>query len=342
MYNHIPSVALSGAAELIDAYGQNPMDIARRAGLSTEALHAPDMPVKGAVFCEFLERAAQACHERFFGLRLAHFQGLEILGPVWLLVRSADTIGEALHLVAEHFPLHSGISSLFLEQAPDGITVCYEFQGRDIRQETQAVELALAMSCLELRSQLGKHWTPRFVQFRHAAPYNLSPLKQLFGENLGFDQEQHGYFLTTHELNHPMRAPRLEHREVLRRELGERLDIDGRPLRLRVELLMRALIRAEGCGLERLAAELGISGRTLQHRLQREGIGFRDLYNTVRLDLARKYLTHSRLSVTAIAERLHFAETAAFTRFFKRMSGVTPRQYRRDGSGAKNEPAMPF
>jgi len=39
-------------------------------------------------------------------------------------------------------------------------------------------------------------------------------------------------------------------------------------------------------------------------------------------------LNTTTLSVTQIAERLHFADSTTFARFFRRMKGVTPSDYR--------------
>ena len=40
-------------------------------------------------------------------------------------------------------------------------------------------------------------------------------------------------------------------------------------------------------------------------------------------------LRHSSMSVAQIAERLNFAETTTFARFFKRMKGKNPLEYRK-------------
>ncbi len=40
-------------------------------------------------------------------------------------------------------------------------------------------------------------------------------------------------------------------------------------------------------------------------------------------------LLQTSLPIGEIAERLHFSETASFTRFFTRMKGTSPREYRK-------------
>ena len=40
-------------------------------------------------------------------------------------------------------------------------------------------------------------------------------------------------------------------------------------------------------------------------------------------------LRTTTLSITQIADRLHFADTPSFSKFFSRLKGVSPRTYRR-------------
>jgi transcriptional regulator GlxA family with amidase domain len=42
-------------------------------------------------------------------------------------------------------------------------------------------------------------------------------------------------------------------------------------------------------------------------------------------------LRHTSLSVAQIAEQLHFAETTTFARFFQRMKGINPKEFRKRG-----------
>jgi AraC-like DNA-binding protein len=67
--------------------------------------------------------------------------------------------------------------------------------------------------------------------------------------------------------------------------------------------------------------------RTLRYRLKQNNTGYQTLYDTARQDIAKNYLINSDLSISAIAERLHFTDTAAFSNFFKRGAGMSPRVY---------------
>lgn len=53
-----------------------------------------------------------------------------------------------------------------------------------------------------------------------------------------------------------------------------------------------------------------------------------DYINQLLLMEAAFLLTHTSLSITQISDRLQFAEVTTFARFFQRMKGITPREYR--------------
>jgi AraC-like DNA-binding protein len=78
-----------------------------------------------------------------------------------------------------------------------------------------------------------------------------------------------------------------------------------------------------------VAEKLAISERTLHRRLAARGLVFSSVLDRIRERRAREYLESSRLSIAQIAEMLDFAETASFSRAFKRWTGMSPLLYRK-------------
>ena len=80
---------------------------------------------------------------------------------------------------------------------------------------------------------------------------------------------------------------------------------------------------------EIVARSLYMSSRKLQRQLKKAGTTFNTLLNEVRQDLAKKYLREEDTSMTEIAFLLGFSESSAFSRAFKRWTGVSPTTYRK-------------
>ncbi|MBK6636458.1 MAG: AraC family transcriptional regulator ligand-binding domain-containing protein [Rhodocyclaceae bacterium] len=81
--------------------------------------------------------------------------------------------------------------------------------------------------------------------------------------------------------------------------------------------------------LEELAAALCLSPRTLNRRLAGQGTRFGELRAARQLELACKLLGDARYTVGEIGESLGYGDAANFGRAFRRMTGLSPGQYRR-------------
>ena len=75
-----------------------------------------------------------------------------------------------------------------------------------------------------------------------------------------------------------------------------------------------------------IAAELGVSQRTLVRRLAAEGLTFRKVLDDLRLDLTKRYLREQDLPISEIAWLVGYRETSAFNHAFKRWTGRSPKR----------------
>jgi AraC-like DNA-binding protein len=86
---------------------------------------------------------------------------------------------------------------------------------------------------------------------------------------------------------------------------------------------------AEGTPTIRHAADLaGTSVRSLQRDLTREGSSYRKVLERARLEVARDLLAQPGVRIVDVAHEAGFSDHAHFVRFFRRLAGVTPREYR--------------
>lgn len=93
------------------------------------------------------------------------------------------------------------------------------------------------------------------------------------------------------------------------------------------ELVRTALLKLLPAGsgtAAAVAAELAISVRTLQRRLQLESTGFQTVLRDTRESLARHYLTTSTMTAAEIAYLLGYDDTTSFYRAFHAWTGQTP------------------
>lgn len=89
------------------------------------------------------------------------------------------------------------------------------------------------------------------------------------------------------------------------------------------EQMDRGTVQAEA-----IARRLNMSRYTLYRRLRRENQSFASVLEEVRRQAAQVYLAGTRIPLSDIALRLGFSEQSAFSRAFRRWTGVSPLQYR--------------
>jgi AraC-like DNA-binding protein len=79
-----------------------------------------------------------------------------------------------------------------------------------------------------------------------------------------------------------------------------------------------------------LAAEIvGVSPRTLQRYLMKQGSTYTILIDEICFKLSREMMLDKNLSITEIAFELGYSDVAHFSRAFRRITGLSPRSYRR-------------
>ena len=80
-----------------------------------------------------------------------------------------------------------------------------------------------------------------------------------------------------------------------------------------------------------LASEiLNIHVRTIQRRLEKEGVVYKTLIEEMVLEQTLYLLQHSSLSITEIGAKMGYSDSSHFTRAFKRQMKMTPRQFRQE------------
>jgi AraC-like DNA-binding protein len=182
-----------------------------------------------------------------------------------------------------------------------------------------------------LRRLGGRSWTPRSIDFRHAAPADLAVHRRLLGAPLRFGQPSTRILLSPADLDRPVRDADRQRLPVVERHLSDILSDpgDADPWRHALELQIASLVCDGHPGLRSVAPRLGMSVRTLQRRLDERGIRYRDLVAQVRMRMAHHYLREHGLGLGEIGLLLGYSEPSAFDRAFRRWTGTTPGAYRR-------------
>lgn len=325
---YVRSAILVGALPLMAEWGQDALALAAELEIDPLALRDPDVPVPVSALLQFYEQAAQRTGCRSFGLRMAARTGLTVVGPLWILLRQAQTVGEMLEDLAANFDLYTQAAMVNLQAEGSALRLSWTTRTGVAESEVQMAEYSVAVLCAEIRRHAPSGWEPASVRFRHRAPDDRAELRRVLGPNLQFDAPDNSLLIEPALRDRPLRSAGSRTRALLSHVLRAEQEPIDPGLVQRVDAVIRALLPYSGCTLSDLSRALGMAPRTLQEHLQAQGSSFQAIRDSVRADLAAKYLRDSRLSLTQIADVLGFAELAVFSRCFRRWHGTSARQWR--------------
>jgi len=86
---------------------------------------------------------------------------------------------------------------------------------------------------------------------------------------------------------------------------------------------------------EDLASDLHMSRRSLQRRLAEADASYQSLVDDTRRDMALRYIEDPAKSATDITFLVGYSQQSAFTRAFRRWTGMSPSEYRASKSLAR-------
>lgn len=324
----IRSAALLGYRELAAEFGVDPNALLRTLRIDRRALDDPDQFISSRSFVELLELSSGLAKCPDFGLRLSQGRGFKVLGPVGLLALNEPDVGKALHTISSHLHLHNEGLRFKIDVMDELAQLSLAIDMDSLRSTRQTVELAVGVGVNLLRMLLGSDWNPIDVYFAHSAPLDTSLHRRIFQAPVYFKHEFSGFTFHAEDMNKPLRdADALTHKYLLsyinslERQHGDNLVSKTRRV-------IFDLISSGRCGKTLIAGYMAMDPRTLQRKLKAQGCSFKQLTEDVRATLAAQYLSDSRKTLTEIAEVLGYSELSAFSRFFQRVYGKSPSEWR--------------
>jgi AraC-like DNA-binding protein len=270
-------------------------------------------------------RRANCSH---IGLLVGQRDSLESIGLAGLLVRYSPDVGSALRSFVRYLPTHVRGARSRLTVDGDVAALSWELYQPGVEAIDQVSDGALAVFFNVLRELCGPEWLPIEVHFAHRQPEQLQPFRQFFRTTLQFDTEEYAIYFASSWLQRPISHTNPVLLSVLQKEvdaLAARYEADFPG---QVRSVLRSALLTGSARSDQMAALFSMHSSTMARRLKPYGVGFRELVDECRYEVAREMLSHSAMDVSEIAAMLDYADASAFTRAFRRWSGSTPALWR--------------
>lgn len=319
----------AGLAQLTRTLGRDARGIMERHGMEARVLSDPESHIGAQQLADVFEYCSAAFDDSLFGLHFAANQDPDVFGCITALARAAPTVREGLGAFVEYMPVvHSPDSEVLLIEDKETAEFCWQVN-TDLGINDQAHYQAAMLNVKLLQMLGGPSFRPTWVSLS-AEPRaaDLPEMERLLGCRVHARRNRNSIAFPLHTLDQPLPTSN----RLLYRLLGgylERVrDTQKVGLAEKVASYVRGALPAGNCSVERCAAKLGLSVRTLQSRLAEQGLRFSELVEGQREAIARDFLRASVLSLDEIAERLGYGDQTSFGRAFKRWTGMTPQAFR--------------
>ncbi|HUU71381.1 MAG TPA: AraC family transcriptional regulator [Burkholderiales bacterium] len=316
-------------SRLLEMYGLDPDAMFRRHGIDPALLGEPEARIPARTWDSLTRDAADRISDPAFALNSArcwHPSNLGALGYAWL---SSSTLRTGLGRLVRYWRLLGEASSARLADSPAGLTLTLTRKTPD--PETAAVLVDFSMSLLVdmCRMNAGSSLRPASIQLRRARPKHGEVYRRHFGCAVHFNAGEDSFTLSTKDVDRPLSTSNRQIAATLDQILADRLGhLDKRDVVARCQAgLFEQLVSGE-VSEDAMAQQLHMSRRTLQRKLADADLTFQKLVDDTRRDLATRHLDDPRHSITDVTFLLGFSQQSAFTRAFKRWTGMSPSEYR--------------
>jgi AraC-like DNA-binding protein len=319
--------------ELAVARGAGRRALLESSGLAAADLENGDRRIPFASHIALLRAARNLCGDPAFALHYGESVDLAEVSVVGLIGHSCETMLDAFVQLSRYSRLIMDLDlgsgerfQLVRDEAGPWIV--------DTRANPNAfpelTEIAFAQMVSGTR-RFGETPFVRAVHVTHSDPGYAAEYERILGAPVTFGSPRNAMRIDPAWLSRRIALQPLYAFGILTRHADALLaTLDGEAtMRGRLERLIMPILHTGEVRMTHLARGLGCSRDTLYRGLKAEGATFEQVLDSLRHRLALDYLEGGKVSVNETAYLVGYSDPAAFSRAFRRWTGRSPGEVRR-------------
>jgi AraC-like DNA-binding protein len=333
MTHVIRAASLRGYIDVMQELGVSPSALLKHFDIKEALLADDDALLPMEAVCGLLEESSRATQCPDLGLRIASYQNHKVLGVLGAVLLNASTPAEASDIVSRFIFVQGTALRIDVQNpgllVPDTISINLTIDGIPKALQRQAIDLTLGMSF-----QAGQMRDPivrmvNAVSFPHSLGEAIRRYRAFFGCPVYENQPNAALHIDAEGWNTPTldAAPHVS--QMIKEHLEKTFPIPSQRYEHRVRVALRPLIGTPQATRDDIARVLAIHPRTLHRKLLAEGTSFQDIKDTIRKELALKYLTETNASLAQLSALLGFPEQSALSRACRKWFDLSPNSIRK-------------
>ena len=304
----------------------------RQAGLPTMVADGVDIYLPQLPTIKFLtEMSRRECIDEM-SLRALGGVRLSNLSEQFLAsARSAPTLKVALESFRELVSLEDSYVNFWVSEGETTVKLCtsygFPLDPRGVRIEDWSNLIVLLAI---VRAFAGPSWQPKEMAFRSTIQLGRYAAEQFPNTRFLTGQQAAWFSVPRDLLSLPPRTTcnALGSHSSLAAASTIAVEVEQN-LMTSLKAVLNAYLPEQLPSIEFAAEIAGTSVRTLQRRLKKTALTYSDLITELRYEHAARLLRESDATALEIALEVGYEDPSHFSRAFKRIAGVSPREYRR-------------
>jgi AraC-like DNA-binding protein len=325
--------ALRSFRKVVEGLGGDTDALLAKSQIDSAVLENRHAVVSYRMLVHLLERAAIELKCPDFGMRLAAEQsGAKVLGPLQVVMANSNTLGDAFRYCASHLQAYSSACQICIERDPANRRsfIRFEVLLSRLPYQRQVAEQALLLTQHAAVDLTKGHAQAREIWFSHAPLLSRSTYRNCFGAVVRFSAPCNAIFFSDADFDCAISEPDPQLYEIATSYIESRFPMVRLTMSTRVRAIIARRLADDDCTSDQVASALGLHPRTLQRRLREEGECFESLKDSVRRDIALRYLIQPDLPLTRVAELLGYSEASVLSRSCARWFSASPKQLRNE------------
>jgi AraC-like DNA-binding protein len=310
-----------------------------RSAINADDLADQDNRIPFAKYEALMRAAKELSADPAFALHFGNETDLAQFSVVGLIGRASMTMGDAFLQLTRYgrlvIDLDLGPEPRFKLAPGDGGLWMIDTRPNpnDFIELTESTLARTICGCTRMivdSGWKGETPAPLTVHVTHADPGYGAEYERVLDARVVFGSDKNAFLVDPKWVGHRLSLePRYvfgiltAHADALLESLANTKTIRGQ-----VESLLLPILHTGEVGIDTITDRMQISRWTLSRKLKAEGVTFEQILDELRHKMALHYLNGKKVSVNETAYLVGFSEPAAFSRAFKRWTGVSPRAMR--------------
>lgn len=285
-------------------------------------------------YVALITSAIEMSNNAALGLYIGERIGLTSHGMLGFALLNSSSIREAMTVLQEYINTRTPFISIELVENPQEFKIIF-IENMTFDEVKQTFLEAVFVTFINILTQLTfGALTLSQVHFNFAKPHYAKKYTEFFSCPVDFQQHSNQIIFPTALLNIQLKLADpislQQARHLCDAELAKMQTNKQNPkLSMRIKQMMLGEV-GHFPSLDKTASRLHMTPRTLHRHLINEGTSYHLIVKEVAQTIASQYLSNTSMTVAEIALLLGYIDVANFRRAFKKWTGTTPHEFRKN------------